>query len=53
MSIINGTFDTDLSGWVYNPDRYYQGNIREKTFWEDGKAHLTNGVTGACEGIYP
>lgn|SRR3990167_5437276 len=49
MGIINGTFNTDLSGWSISavPDRY-------GVVWDNGKAKLWNGpfCTGSVANLY-
>lgn len=54
VGLINGTFNTDLTGWNYNPSGYwpYCGATTRYTTWESGRAKIWAGYCNAAGGAY-
>lgn len=55
VGLINGTFNTDLTGWNYNPSGYwpYCSNATTRyATWDNGRAKIWAGYCNASGGAY-
>lgn len=54
VGLVNGTFDTGLLGWNYNPSGYwpYCGATTRYVAWESGRAKIWAGYCNAAGGSY-